>query len=171
LLAERAYVQAAARAGEALAADPGDSRLRALDTEALLKATLPGWMAALKAGRFDAAARQVAALRGRARNNPELAPLLDQLDWIVALQAFVAGRGGAQAPSRDARDGARIAQFLAQWEARNESYQRAFETMSAHVPAYRDAYADALSNIRGLALARSQPAQPGYEEPAARSDP
>ena len=170
LLAERAYAQAAARASDALAADPGDSRLRALATEAVLKANLPAWMAALKAGQFDAAARQVAAMRGRARSNPELGPLLDQLDWIVALQAFVAHRGGAQAPSRDARDGARIAQFLDQWEARNEAYQRAFETMSAHVPAYRDAYADALSNVRGLALARSQPAQPDYTEPAVRSD-
>ena len=163
LLAERAYAQAAARASDALAADPGDGRLRALATEAVLKANLPAWMAALKAGQFDAAARQVAAMRGRARSNPELGPLLDQLEWIVALQAFVAGRGGAQAPSRDAQDGARIAQFLDQWEARNERYQRAFETMSAHVPAYRDAYAAALSDIRKLALQEANREVPSPE--------
>jgi hypothetical protein len=56
---------------------------------------------------------------------------------------------------RDAADGARIQQFLQQWEARNEAYQRGFVTMSAHVPAFRDTWADALSNVRGLALAGS----------------
>ncbi|MET0982887.1 MAG: FHA domain-containing protein [Telluria sp.] len=156
LLAARAYAQAAAGADAALASDPGNSRLKSLGTEALLKASLPAWMAALKAGQFERAARQVAAMRRHARNNPELAPLLDELDWIVALEAFVARRGGAQAPSRDARDAARIEQFLKQWEERSDAYQRAFETMSAHVPAYRDAYAGALSNVRRLALARGQ---------------
>lgn len=156
LLAAHAYAQAAAGADAALAADPGNSRLKSLGTEALLKANLPAWMAALEAGQYGRAERQVAAMRGHVRNNPELAPLLDELDWIVALQAFVAGRGGAQAASPDAVDAARIEQFLRQWEERNEAYQRAFETMSAHVPAYRDAYADALSEIRRLALARGQ---------------
>jgi pSer/pThr/pTyr-binding forkhead associated (FHA) protein len=157
LLAARQYAQAAARADAALANDPGDSRLKSLGTEALLKAHLPAWMAALEARQFDRAARQVAAMRRHVRNNPELAPLLDSLDWIVALEAFVAGRGGAQAASPDAVDATRIEQFLQQWEESNEAYQRAFETMSAHVPAYRDAYAGALSDVRRLALARGQP--------------
>jgi pSer/pThr/pTyr-binding forkhead associated (FHA) protein len=157
LLAGGAYAQAAALAGEALASDPANSRLKSLGTEALLKAHLPAWMALLAARQFPRAARQVAAMRRQGRNNPELAPLLDELDWIVALEAFVAGRGGAQAPVRDARDGARIAQLLQQWEEQNEGRQRAFETMSAHVPAFRDVYAAALSDLRRLALARSQP--------------
>jgi hypothetical protein len=92
-----------------------------------------------------------------ARHNPELAPLLDELDWMVGLEAFVAQRGGAQAPVRDPGDGARIEQLLKQWEEQGEARQRAFEIISAHVPAFRDAYADALSDIRRLALARSNP--------------
>lgn len=157
LLANRAYAQAAVVAGDALANDPGDTRLQALATEALLKANLPAWMAAVNAGHFERAARQVGAMRRHVRAIPELGPLLDELDWIVALKTFVASRGGAQAPSRDAADAARIAQLLKQWEERNEAYQRGFETMSGHVPAFRDAYADALSDIRRLALARSGP--------------
>jgi pSer/pThr/pTyr-binding forkhead associated (FHA) protein len=156
LLDDGAYAQAAARADEALAGDPGDARLMALGTEALLKARLPAWMAALKAGRFERAADQLSAMRRHARNNPELAPLLDELDWMTGLEAFVAGRGGATAPVRDAADGARIARLLRQWEEQNEAHQRAFETISAHVPAFRDAYADALSDLRRLALARGQ---------------
>jgi pSer/pThr/pTyr-binding forkhead associated (FHA) protein len=154
LLDGGAYAQAAARADDGLASDPGDTRLMSLGTEALLKGNLPAWMAALKAGRFEQAAQQVSGMRRHARNNPELAPLLDELDWIVALEAFVAGRGGAQAPVRDAVDGARIARVLKGWEDQNEAHQRAFEAISAHVPAFRDAYADALSDLRRLALAR-----------------
>jgi pSer/pThr/pTyr-binding forkhead associated (FHA) protein len=157
LLARGEYAQAAAAANAALADKPDDSRLKALGTEALLKANLPAWMAALKAGRFPAAAAQVADMRRQARHNPELAPLLDELDWIVQLKTFVAGRGGAQAPVRDEADGARVRQFLKQWEERNEAHQRAFAIMSSYVPAYRDAYADALSDARALALARGQP--------------
>ncbi|MFC5460365.1 FHA domain-containing protein [Massilia niabensis] len=156
LLASKAYAQAAAGADAALAGDPGNKRLKSLGTEALLKANLPAWMASIESGQYANAARQVAAMRQHVRNNPELAPLLDELDWIVALEAFVAGRGGAQVPPLDARDGARIEQFLKQWEERNDAYQRAFETMATHVPAYRDAYARALSNVRRLALARGQ---------------
>lgn len=157
LLAAREYAQAAARADAALAGDPGNTRLTALGTEAVLKANVPAWMAALGAGQFGRAGQQVAAMRRQARHNPELAPLLDELAWMVSLKAFVAGRGGAQAPSSDARDAATVARFLKQWEEQNEAHQRAFETISAHVPAFRDAYADALSDIRRLALAASTP--------------
>jgi len=155
LLDDGAYAQAALVANAALTDDPGNGRLAALGTEALLKANLPGWMAQLKAGRFAPAAAQLVAMRRDARNNPELLPLLDELDWMLKLEAFVASRGGAQVPVRNAADGARIAQLLAQWEAQQEAHQRAFETIAAHVPAFRDAYADALSDVRRLALARS----------------
>jgi len=156
LLAARAYAQAAVAADDALANDPDNSRLQALGTEALLKAYLPAWMAQVKARQFERAAQQLASMRRHVRHHPELAPLLDQLAWIGALEAFAAGRGGAQAPIRDAPDAAGVARFLKQWDERNESYQRGFETMAAHVPAFRDTYADALSDIRRLALARGQ---------------
>lgn len=157
LLADGAYAQAAARAGEHLAGDPGDRRLASLGQEAVLKAYVPPWMAALRAGRFERAQQQVAAMRRHARHNPGLAPLLDELDAIVALESFLAARGGAQAAVRDAADGARIERILRQWEEQNDARQRAFETISAHVPAFRDVYADALSDLRRLALARTQP--------------
>jgi len=156
LLAANAYAQAAVAAQAALALDPGNSRLRARGTEAVLKAHLPAWIAHLKARRFDAAGRELAAMRRQAGANPELAPLLDELAWIGALEAFVERRGGAQLASADAADGAALARFLKQWDERGDAYQRGFETMAAHVPAFRDAYADALSDIRRLALARGQ---------------
>jgi hypothetical protein len=93
-------------------------------------------------------------MKQRGRHNPELAPLLAELDWMVQLESFVAARGGTQAPIRDSADAARIGLILKQWEEQNEAHQRAFVTMSSHVPAFRDAYADALSHVRKLALAR-----------------
>jgi len=156
LLADSHYVQAAAVANEALASDQGNNKLRALALEAQLKAGLPGWIAALKARQFQQASAQVAAMRQSGRNNPELAPLMAELDWIVQLESFVAARGGAQAPVRDAADAAKIKQYTSQLESQNEVHQSAFVTMSSHVPAFRDAYADALSDARKLALVGGQ---------------
>jgi pSer/pThr/pTyr-binding forkhead associated (FHA) protein len=152
LLASGDYARAAAVAAAGLADDPDNTRLRALDTEAQLKAGLPRWMAAMDKGQFPRAAAQVAAMRKQDRSNPDLAPLLAELDWIVQLRAYAAARGGAQAPVRDAADAARIRHFLKQWEDQGDADQRAFVIMSAQVPAYRDAYAAALSDIRKLAL-------------------
>jgi pSer/pThr/pTyr-binding forkhead associated (FHA) protein len=154
LLASGAYARAAVVANDSLARDPGNARLQSLGTAALLKATLPTWIALLQARQFDRAAALVVAMEKQSRHNPELAPLLAELDWIVQLESFVAARGGARLPIRDSDDAATIELILKQWEEQNEAHQRAFVTMSSHVPAFRDAYADALSDIRKLALVR-----------------
>jgi pSer/pThr/pTyr-binding forkhead associated (FHA) protein len=156
LLAGGAYARAAAVASDSLASDPDNARLKSLGTAALLKANLPSWMAMLKARQFARAAALVAAMQQQARHNPELAPLLAELDWIVRLEAFVAARGGALAPIGSPADAARIQLILKQWEEQNEAHQRAFMTLSSYVPQYRDAYADALSDVRKLALARGE---------------
>ncbi|MES2259726.1 MAG: FHA domain-containing protein [Pseudomonadota bacterium] len=156
-LAERgAYAQAAIVASAALARDPDNARLKALGTAALLKAHLPAWIGLIKARQFERAAALLAAMKRQARNNPELAPLLEELDWIAKLQAFIAARGGAQAPIRNPADAAAIESMLRQWEDQNEAHQRAFVTMSSYVPAFRDTYADALSAVRKLALTKGQ---------------
>jgi len=152
LLARGDNAQAAAVAAAGLGDDPDNARLRALDTEAQLKAALPAWIGAVERRQFVRAAAQVDAMRRQGHANPELAPLLAELDWIVQLRAYAAARGGAQVPVRDAADAARIRQFLKEWEDRGDAWQRAYVIMSAHVPAYRDAYAAALSDIRKLAL-------------------
>ena len=164
LLSSGAYARAAMVASESLARDPGNAKLKSLAMAAILKANLPTWMSLVKSRQFQRAAALVAAMRQQARHNPELEPLLGELDWIVQLEAFVAARGGAQAPIRDPADAARIRLFLKQWEEQNEAFQRAFVTMSSYVPAFRDAYADALSDVRKLALAggraENEPTEP-----------
>jgi pSer/pThr/pTyr-binding forkhead associated (FHA) protein len=168
LLARGAYAQAARVAGDDLARDPRNARLASLATSALLKANLPDWMASLKSGQFARAVALAAAMRRQAGHNAELAPLLDELDWIARLEEFVAARGGAQAAIKGPEDAARIKLILTQWEDQNQAHQRAFETLSSYVPQYRDAYADALSDVRKLALARKEEPQEAQEahEPA-----
>jgi pSer/pThr/pTyr-binding forkhead associated (FHA) protein len=147
------FAGASALAVDQLARDPGNAELRALGTEALLKAELPPWMAQLQAKRFDRAAQSVARMRRLSRNNPDAAPLVAEIAWIGELEQFVGARGGADAPPRNPADQARIRQLLQQWQDDQQAHQRAAATISVHVPAFRDAYARAVSDLRKLALA------------------
>ena len=152
LLASGAYARAAAVASAGLARDPDNAALRTVGTVALLKANIPAWAAALKANQYERAAAIVAGMKQRGHNNPELLPLVGELEWIVNLERFVSARGGADAPARDTADAARIKLILKQWEDESQAHQRAFSTISSYAPAYRDAYAEALSHVRKLAL-------------------
>ncbi|MFC5548822.1 FHA domain-containing protein [Massilia aerilata] len=163
LLARGDYGRAAAVALAGLERDPDNAHLRALDTEAQLKAAVPAWIAAIERGQYQRAAALVAAIRRRDGRNPELAPLLAELEWIGELRAYAAARGGAQAPVRGGADAARIRQFLRQWEEQGDAHQRAFVLIAAQVPAYRDAYAAALSDIRRLALQEANHETPDPE--------
>jgi len=152
LLASGEYARAATAATVGLARDPDNAALRTIGTVALLKANIPAWAAALKANQYAQAAAIVAGMKQRGHNNPELLPLVVELEWIVNLERFVSVRGGADAPARDAADAARIKLILKQWEEETQAHQRAFSTISSYVPEYRDAYAQALSHVRKLAL-------------------
>jgi hypothetical protein len=147
------FAGASALAVDQLARDPGNAELRALGTEALLKAELPPWMAQLQAKRFDRAAQSVARMRRLSRNNPDAAPLVAEIAWIGELEQFVGARGGADAPPRNPADQARIRQLLQQWQDDQQAHQRASATISVYVPAFRDTYAQAVSDLRKLALA------------------
>ena len=57
LIASGEFEQAASVAGDYLQRHPNDPRFSALDTEALLKAKVPEWLAALRSNQFDKAER------------------------------------------------------------------------------------------------------------------
>ena len=147
------FATAARLAGDRLARDPDNAELKALGTEALFKAELPQWMADLKAGRHERAAAGVARMRALARNNADARPLVEEIAWVGDVERFAHARGGAEAPLRDAADGARVRRLLRQWQDDQPAHQRAFATISAYVPAFRDTYARAASDLRKLALA------------------
>jgi pSer/pThr/pTyr-binding forkhead associated (FHA) protein len=147
------FATAARLADDRLARDPDNAEVKAMGTEALLKAELPQWMADLKAGRFDRATQAEARMRRLAVHNADAQPLVAEIAWVGDVARFVHARGGAAAPVRDAADGARVRRMVRQWQDEQPAHQRAFATISAYVPAFRDTYAQAASDLRKLALA------------------
>jgi pSer/pThr/pTyr-binding forkhead associated (FHA) protein len=146
------FATAARLADDRLARDPDNADVKALGTEALLKAELPQWMADLKARRFDRTAQAEARMRQLSGHNADARPLVAEITWVGDVERFVHARGGAGAPVRDAADGARVRRILRQWQDEQQAHQRAFATISAYVPAFRDTYAQAASDLRKLAL-------------------
>jgi pSer/pThr/pTyr-binding forkhead associated (FHA) protein len=152
LAAQGDYERAAQLAAAHLARDPGDAAVRALGTEALLKANLPRWMSHIERRRFDLAGKELTRMRAASRDNPDASPLVAEIAWIGGVEQFVAGRGGADVPVQNAADGARVRLLLRQWQDDQQAHQRAYATISAYVPAFRDTYARAASDLRKLAL-------------------
>jgi len=149
LMARGEYARAAIVAGQWLEHHPDRPELKALDSEALLKATLPNWLALLKAGDFGRAAAALGAMKTLGAPNPDLQPLLGELEWIGDLERFVAGRG-VDAPIQMFADEAKISALLKRWDENSQGHQRAFSSISAHVPEFRDRYAEVLSHLRRL---------------------
>jgi pSer/pThr/pTyr-binding forkhead associated (FHA) protein len=152
LLANGNYARAAVLASDRLARDPNNVELKALGTEALLKARVPAWLALLDARQYEQASNVVADMRAQSSHNAELQLLVGELESIGKLEEFVSARGGAGAPVNGAADAAQIELIVKQWQDEKEAHQRAFATISSYVPAFRDAYAQALSHVRKLAL-------------------
>ncbi|MEM5403854.1 FHA domain-containing protein [Paraburkholderia unamae] len=150
LLTSGQFESAARMADQYLTRHPNDSTWRAMGTEALIKANVPDWVAAINARAFDRARAIVEDMRTLARHNPDAAPLVENIGWIGALQSFVLGRGGSQAPIRIYRDEAPIHALTSRWNDDPGEHQRAFDRISAYVPAFAGVYADSLSHLRKL---------------------
>jgi len=150
LLASGEHARASEAATRYLARDPGNTELKALGTEAMLKAHVPPWLAMLKARHFDKASAVLSGMKEAGRHNDNVQPLLNELEWMGNLERFVMGRGGPDAPVRIYADEDRIRALLRYWEDGTQRHQRAFATISAAVPAFEEAYAEALSHLRRL---------------------
>jgi pSer/pThr/pTyr-binding forkhead associated (FHA) protein len=150
LMADGDYARAAEVAGKRLDGDPDNAQIRALGTEALLKAQLPPWLDAIKARQYDRAASILTDMKARGRTNPELQPLLGELEWIGEIERFVTSRGGSNAPIRIYADEAKIAALLKHWDEDTQGHQWALSTVAVHVPAFRDVYAEALTRLRKM---------------------
>ena len=149
LLAEGKPAQAAALAGQQLERRPGSEALRALATEAALKAQLPGWVAQLKARDFAGADATLAAL-GAPHPSADLKLLAGELTWVARIEKFMALRGEANAPIRLYADEDEIHKLLEWWNSDTSAHQRTLTRVAAMVPQFKDTYAGALSNLRRL---------------------
>jgi pSer/pThr/pTyr-binding forkhead associated (FHA) protein len=150
LLADGDYSNAVTAANHDLAGHPADAPMEALASEALMKATVPAWLSALRKGDFDHAAATVAGATTLAGPNQDARPLVDELAWVGDLERFVVGRGGPQAPIRMDADVDRITQLLARWNADPQAHQHALDRIASYVPEFADPYAQAMSHLRAL---------------------
>ncbi|WP_348983153.1 FHA domain-containing protein [Herbaspirillum sp. ST 5-3] len=150
MFADGEYAKAAAAADDYLEHDPENAEVRAMGSEALLKAHVPKWLALLKARNFDQANAALAEMGKRGRHNSDVQPLVNQLAWMGNMERFISTRGGPDAPVRIYADEDRIKSILRQWDEDPQGHQRALDAVASAVPEFRDSYAEALSHLRKL---------------------
>lgn len=150
LLASGEYAQAATAAKTSLERHPDDAKLKALGTEALLKASVPNWLTLVKSRNFGGAAAAVVAMKDMAVGNDDVQPLVSELAWLGAMSKFVTGRGTGDASIQIYADEEEMGALLKQWDDDVQGHQRAFTAISSQVPEFRDWYAEALSRLRKL---------------------
>jgi len=144
------YARAVAAANRYLERNPDSAEIKALDTQALLKAGVPNWLTLLRAGDFQRASAALAGMRQLSGRNADVRPLIGDLEWMGEVEKFVTDRGGVDAPVRIYVDEDKIRALLKQWQEDAQERQRAFATIASYVPEFKDAYAEALSHLRKL---------------------
>ena len=144
------YAQAASLANRYLEQRPDDAELKALATEAALKANVPAWLTKLQARDFDGAKAVLAGLSALGIRNPDLRPLVGELEWLGDLERLVSARGGPEAPIRIYVDEDSIAALIQRWNDNTGEHQRALARIASHVPQFAAPYAEALTHLRKL---------------------
>ncbi|RYF14804.1 MAG: FHA domain-containing protein [Comamonadaceae bacterium] len=150
LMAEGDYARAALLADRSLEQRPDDLELKTLATEAALKANVPAWLAKVAARDFDGAGALVADMARLGARNPELKPLVAELEWLGQLERLVSQRGGPDQPIRIYADEDSIAALIDRWNNDAREHQRALARIASHVPQFGAPYAEALTQVRRL---------------------
>lgn len=150
LVAQGGYAQAALLADRSLEQRPDDVELKALATEAALKANVPAWLAKVAARDFDGAGAVIAGMSQLGLRNPELRPLVAELEWLGQLERLVSQRGGPDKPIRIYADEDSIAAVIDRWNNDTREHQRALARIASYVPQFGAPYAEALTHVRKL---------------------
>ncbi|CAG4913666.1 FHA domain-containing protein [Paraburkholderia saeva] len=150
LLAAGDYEEALSVANDDVRQHPADVHLKALASEALMKAKVPDWLAALQKREFDRADSLLGNMKTIGAANPDAVSLVGELRWVGDLERFVVGRGGPDAPIRIYADEGKISDLLRRWDDDARAHQRALDRIASYVPAFADPYAQALSHLRKL---------------------
>jgi pSer/pThr/pTyr-binding forkhead associated (FHA) protein len=144
------HAQAATLANRYLEQRPDDAELKALATETALKANVPAWLTKLQARDFDGAKAVLASLSELGVRNPDLRPLVGELEWLGNLERLVSARGGPEAPIRIYSDEDSIAAVIDRWNDNTGEHQRALARIASYVPQFAAPYAEALTHLRRL---------------------
>jgi pSer/pThr/pTyr-binding forkhead associated (FHA) protein len=144
------HARAATLADQALERRPDDAEVRALATEAALKAHVPTWLDKVAAGDVDGARAALGTLTALGQRNPDLGSLVAELEWLGQLQQLLAARGGPDQPIRIFADEQAIAALLERWNRDTGTHQRALARVASVVPPFGAPYGEALTQLRKL---------------------
>ncbi len=126
---------------------------RAVETlarEAVLKATVPQWMAAVQREDFAAARATLQQAHDLAGRLPSAEEALALLGWITDLEAHVTERGGPGAPLVLFRDEARIDDLLEWWDADKKGHRGTQLDIAQQVPEFGELSTELFSHLRSL---------------------
>jgi pSer/pThr/pTyr-binding forkhead associated (FHA) protein len=144
------YARAAVLAGGLLEQHPDDAELKAWVTDTTLKATVPVWLAKVRAGDFEGAKTVLARMSELGKGDLHLRPMIDELEWLGNLERLVNSRGGPEAPIRIYADEDTIEHLIGGWNDETGEHQRALARIASHVPQFGDFYGASLTSLRRL---------------------
>ena len=144
------YARAAALATRILDKHPDDVDLKALATDASLKANVPTWLAKVRARDFDGAKGVLAGMSPLGKRDVHLQPMIEELEWLGSLERLISSRGGPEAPIRIYADEDSIERLIGSWNDDTGEHQRALARIASHVPQFSDFYGEALTHLRRL---------------------
>lgn len=147
LLEQDDYVAAAEQANEYLAERSDDGRIRELATQALLKAVVPDWLAAVDAQDFSLAEEALSAGQAIGANNPETGELLGALELATKISAYDPSFTlSVDLLSSDAS----LGDLVEQWDAQDTQHARALSRVETHVDGFGAFQAAFYRQLRAL---------------------
>jgi hypothetical protein len=111
---------------------------------------VPAWLAKVAARDFDGARAVAAGMSQLGIRNPELRPLVGELEWLGKLERLVSSRGGPEMPIRIYADEDSITALIDRWNVDTRDHQRALARIASYVPQFSGPYAEALTHLRKL---------------------
>ncbi|MEJ2590597.1 MAG: FHA domain-containing protein [Candidatus Thiodiazotropha sp.] len=149
------YAQAAFEANNYLLQHPDDREVAEMSLKAVSLRIVPTWSRQLAKGDFDSARQSIEQARDLSTHNPEMKPFFELLEWLTAEEAFVRGRGGADASIVLFQDEETIEHLTAWWDEDSNEHQRFASRIVQYVPEFEAVNAQALSHLRTLRSAKS----------------
>lgn len=150
LLDAENYLASMDAANRYLSSHPNDNEVGNWALEALIKATVPVWVAQINQGRFSEAEAQLVTASQTSQAIPDSQDVLDLLAWATRVEAHIVERGGIDAPIVIFSHEAQIKTLVDAWN-NNSARQRQLLTQIATLePSFEPVHIRVLSDLRTL---------------------
>lgn len=144
------YAESAVIANRYLARNQDDREASAWAEEALTRATVPGWIERIEAGRYAEAAQYLQDQRKRHENIAGGLAMLDLLAWAGEVEAHMAERGGASAPIVIFHHEDAIERLVAAWDKDRFRRQQIMDQIAGREPTFEPVRRRVYADLRAL---------------------